>query len=120
MKGRLLLVAIACGSLWLMNVPGSSARAPSPVGVIEGEYYVHLTGKISARHGAIKFNVWNHGEDDHQLYIGRNSKQYGLIARLQPDEHRSITVNLPPGTYNLACRLPGHLGLGMVTHFKVT
>ena len=103
-----------------MSVPGSSARAPVPVGVTEGEYYVHLTGRISAPHGAIKFNIWNHGRGRPQA-LHRPQQQAVRADRAPPaDGHRSITVNLPPGTYNLACRLPGHLALGMVAHFRVT
>jgi len=120
MQGRLLLLAIAASSIWLMSVPGSSARTPVPVAVVEGEYYIHLTGRLSAPHGAVKFNTWNAGEDDHMLYIGRKGKRYGQIARIPAGGHVSITVNLPRGTYNLLCRLPGHVGLGMVAHFKVT
>ena len=106
MQGRLLLLAIAASSIWLMSVPGSSARTPVPVVVVEGEYYIHLTGRLSAPHGAVEFDTWNAGEDDHMLYIGRGQ----AVRPDRPDPAGgpvSITVNLPRGTYNLLCRLPG-------------
>ena len=37
-----------------------------------------------------------------------------VVSSLQTDGQ------LSRGTYNLLCRLPGHVGLGMVAHFKVT
>ena len=120
MKGRLLLFALAAMSVWLIASTSSGATAPVPVGITEGEYYIHLSGRLSAPHGRVQFNIWNRGQDDHNFYVGRNQHQYALIARIPSGGHATVTVTLPAGTYNLACKIPGHVALGMLTHFRVT
>ena len=94
MKGRLLLLAIAAMSVWLIASTSSGATAPVPVGITEGEYYIHLSGRLSAPHGKVQFNIWNRGEDDHNFYIGRNQHQYALLGRIPSGGHATLATCL--------------------------
>ena len=47
-------------------------------------------------------------------------KILGDTAELQPNESKSLSVHLEPGTYMLFCNVPGHYAWGMATTLNVT
>jgi uncharacterized cupredoxin-like copper-binding protein len=46
-------------------------------------------------------------------------KILGDTAELQPNESKSVSVHLEPGTYMLFCNVPGHYAWGMATTLNV-
>jgi uncharacterized cupredoxin-like copper-binding protein len=120
MKGRLLLVLLACAAALLAAVSaGRAANAPTAVFVSEREWRISL-GRLTVPHGAVRFNVTNVGQRDHDVVIRRNGRQYGASGRIPGGGRRSFTVHLQPGVYDLLCSLPGHRSLGMITRLTVT
>jgi uncharacterized cupredoxin-like copper-binding protein len=119
MKSRLTLMMLACAAALLAAVSaGSAATAPTAVAVTEREWRLSL-GRLAVPHGPVRFNVANFGQDDHDVVIRRNGRQYGASGRIAAGGRKSFTVNLPRGVYYVLCSLPGHRSLGMVSKLTV-
>jgi uncharacterized cupredoxin-like copper-binding protein len=98
------------------------AAAVTPVGVSEREW--HLTPYTSVvRHGTVRFQVHNFGEDMHNLQITTSPTPRGYRSAVTPDiapgENGTLTVHLRPGRYALLCVKPGHVAKGMRATIRV-
>ena len=76
-----------------------------------GEYGV-APSPATVRAGRITFAVRNNGQEDHEVEIanraGRDVPDSAILDEVEdlgPGESKSFTVDLRPGTYELACRL---------------
>lgn len=72
-------------------------------------------------HGAVSVQLWNRGQDAHDLHIrrlNRRGRMSGTAQALPVTQSGGLghgTWRLAPGRYELYCSLPGHLALGMHT-----
>lgn len=90
---------------------GAATRRPVAVGVREKEWSIAVYRK-RPRARKIKLNVFNRGEDRHNLRIvghGVDRK----TADVKPGDNASLTVNVKPGYYRLTCTLRRHEQRGM-------
>jgi iron uptake system component EfeO len=109
---RNLLAILALGALALTacsGLTGAGAAANVNVGLTE---YAIQPAVSSAKAGRVTFVVKNNGKEDHELEVssvtGRDIPDeagLGEVEDLGPNESKSFTVDLKPGTYELACRL---------------
>ncbi len=73
--------------------------------------------------GRVVVQLWNRGQDAHNLRIrrlGRHDRLIGHAQALATTQSGSIGAaswRLAPGHYELYCSMPGHLGRGM--HVKL-
>lgn len=72
----------------------------------------------SAAAGATTFAVTNEGSMPHDFAITVNGERY-QTKMLQPGESDVITVELPAGSYEYICTVPGHDVLGMKGTFTI-
>ena len=68
-----------------------------------------VSGEIPIDPASTKFN-----EDD------AASKVVGEISEFGAGQTSSVTIDLPPGNYQLVCNVPGHYSKGMAMRFTVT
>ena len=89
---------------------------PRALSVDTFEFYLKAS-KTTVAAGGVRFNVYNRGEDDHDLAIVTRD---GVVHRVDVlvEESALLTVSLTPGTYKVYCSLfagtpSSHEDLGM-------
>ncbi|MGE5409249.1 MAG: hypothetical protein ACM3NV_11635 [Syntrophothermus sp.] len=107
--------------------PPAAAPEPEPepvanrLGVRAVEYYFVLSRpRVSA--GEVTIELDNRGEDGHDLRLqrqGGGEEPVLEIAETQSLQHTTASFDLPAGTYELWCGLPGHREKGMETTLVV-
>jgi uncharacterized cupredoxin-like copper-binding protein len=104
-------------------VPGGSAAAPARLLVYAQEWSL-WPSRPSVKAGKLIVQLWNRGEDAHDLRIRRLSRG-AMVGRTQGDaitqagKVSQAAWHLSPGTYELYCSMPGHLRRGMHTRITV-
>jgi hypothetical protein len=74
--------------------------------------------------GAVEVQLWNRGQDAHDLVIkrlshGRMTGSAQDVAVTNSGAVSQASWHLAPGTYELFCSMPGHLARGMHTVLHV-
>jgi uncharacterized cupredoxin-like copper-binding protein len=79
--------------------------------VNEFEFRLTVSRMVVAA-GDVTINVYNRGEDDHDLAV---TDADGTVQRIDipPRDSRSMSVRLAPGRVKVWCSLPTHEDLGM-------
>jgi hypothetical protein len=99
------------------------AAAPSRLLVSENEFHTVLSSPRIAPGRAI-IQLFNRGEDDHDLRLRRITNRSGApTARwplTHPGELSELSLRLRIGHYRLWCSLPGHRALGMRATLRVS
>jgi uncharacterized cupredoxin-like copper-binding protein len=101
---------------------GGAAHAPSRLLVYAQEWSL-WPSRPSVKAGAVIVQLWNRGQDAHDLRVRRLSHG-AMVGRAQADgvtqsgKLSQATWRLSPGTYELYCSMPGHLKKGM--HSRIT
>jgi iron uptake system component EfeO len=135
---RSLLSTIAASALVLSACTGSSSSSNAPadaqnveVGVQEWSVTPAVT---TVKAGKITFVAKNRGGVVHELELSNqegaeipDSASLGEAEAMDPGQTKSFTVDLKPGTYELACRIKEtsatppfvHYDKGMHTKFTV-
>jgi uncharacterized cupredoxin-like copper-binding protein len=131
--GAASVVALA---LVLAACAGGDGDVSGTVAVTMGspeEYsLVPVPAEIPA--GAIRFDVVNEGELEHEMVVIKTdlgaanlatgdgeADEAGAVEEIELDAGDSgdLTVDLEPGAYALVCNLPGHYAAGMYADFAV-
>jgi hypothetical protein len=102
--------------------PSPPPPLPRSVAVDETEYAIQLSRPVVGA-GEVTFNVYNRGEDDHDLAVVDANGALQVVD-VPPRETRTLVAQLSPGTVKLYCSLfagtPGsHEALGMSTTLDV-
>jgi hypothetical protein len=109
----------------------SSAKLPSATGAAPARLLVYAQewslwpSRGSLPRGSLIAQLWNRGQDAHDLRIRRLDRRGRMTGRAQ-----GVTVTqsgklgqaswrLGPGRYQLYCSMPGHLKLGMHARLRV-
>ena len=107
---RLLIPVLALSILGLTGCTAFGGAAQT-VDVSVSEYSV-MPASTPLKAGKFTFRVKNNGKEDHELEVssqtGRDipdAASLGEAEDIGPGETKSFTVDLKPGTYELACRL---------------
>lgn len=124
-----LLVATALAAVTVAGC--SSASGPPAAGAAGegGELTIAMTefaftpGPVATASGRVTFHVVNDGAAPHQLALSRLGEDHDHhlldTGDVAPGERRSVSIDLAPGTYEIACHVPGHFETGMVTTLTV-
>jgi plastocyanin len=111
------LLATACAVL----VAGGSADASRPPArmLVYAQEWSLYPSRTSAPAGRVVVQLWNRGQDAHDVRIRRLDRHGHMIGRAQgvritqSGQLREASWRLKPGRYELYCSMPGHLRLGM-------
>ena len=102
---------------------GGAGRAPARLLVYAQEWSL-WPSRGSVKAGAVIVQLWNRGQDAHDLRVRRLSHG-AMVGRAQREavtqsgKLSQATWRLSPGTYELYCSMPGHLKKGMHTRITV-
>lgn len=107
----------------------ASAAAPTASTDEASELTISMTefaftpGPAATVAGPVTFRVTNDGVVPHQLAVSPMGESHDAhlvdTGDVAAGEQRTVTVELPPGTYEIACHVPGHFEAGMVTTLTV-
>lgn len=115
--GAAPLVLTACG-----QAPGAAGSGPAiAVAATETSCQVERTDLPA---GQVTFAVANKGSSVNELYVyGQDGSSYtrivGEVENIGPGTSKNLTVSLPAGTYEAACK-PGQTGAGIRTRLTVS
>ena len=105
------------------EVARAQAAAPARLLVYAQEWSL-WPSRPSLRAGRVIVQLWNRGQDAHDLRIRR--LRHGAMVGgaqgagvTQSGKLTQATWRLAPGTYELYCSMPGHLKRGMHTRIRV-
>jgi uncharacterized cupredoxin-like copper-binding protein len=105
---------------------GGKTTAPSNLLVYAQEWSL-IPSRGSVPAGEVKVELWNRGQDMHDIKVRRLNKQrkmYGpIVAGVKVTMSGQIshaTWHLRAGSYEMYCSMPGHYALGMHTRLRVT
>ncbi|HTP19320.1 MAG TPA: hypothetical protein VMJ65_06925 [Solirubrobacteraceae bacterium] len=123
------LLAISLCALAAMLPAGGlalAARGPGPAHLlVYAQEWSLWPSRTSIPAGTVIVQLWNRGQDAHDLRIRRLSSRGYMIGpvlgavRITASGHFShATWHLNSGRYELYCSMPGHLKMGM--HARLT
>ena len=115
---RAAAAAILAVLLAAAPAAGAGARPPARMLVTADEWML-IASRQSVRAGPLEIQLYNRGEDGHDLAarrVDRRGRWAGRTLRVRetrPGELGEATWRLKSGKYKLWCDLPGHRAAGM-------
>jgi hypothetical protein len=121
-----LAVSVVLGALASVSLSASAAvrRSPARMLVYAQEWSL-WPSRGSVPPGSVIVQLWNRGEDAHNLRIrrigsgGRMVGRAQAVAVTQSGKLSEANWRLGPGRYELYCSMPGHLKRGMHAWLRV-
>jgi len=118
---RLTLGVLAvCALVGLGGAGATASTPPHPARMLVYAQEWSLWNSRSALpHGKVIVQLWNRGQDAHDLRIRRLDRHGRLVGRAQgvavtvSGTRRQATWRLAAGRYELYCSMPGHYQHGM-------
>ena len=80
---------------------------------LSGTEYSFTPSDPTVKSGEVTFNLTNQGNTTHSLEVEGPGEEQELESELMPGQSGSLTINLPPGTYEFYCPVDDHKGMGM-------
>jgi len=115
----LVVVFLGCGANTASPTGAKATKGDGPVGVTASDTACETTHK-SIGSGTRTFNVKNTGSQITEVYVyGGGDRIMGEVENIGPALSRDLTVELPPGQYEVACK-PGMVGSGIRQPLTVT
>jgi plastocyanin len=124
--GGIAAALATCGALPASTAgatPASASSAPARMLVYSQEWSL-WPSRTSLPAGAVVVQLWNRGQDAHDLRIrrlhrGRMTGATQEVSKTQSGALNHATWHLAPGHYELYCSMPDHLKRGMHTTLTV-
>jgi plastocyanin len=91
---------------------------PEGVRVSLDEFTIRLSSSIPS--GETTFVITNRGAVNHSFVIVGEGAEASLDSPVRPEQTAELTVDLPPGTYQILCPVANHDALGMTRELVVT
>jgi hypothetical protein len=118
-----VVVSVLSGGPFAAAVSARSATPPARILVYAQEWSL-WPSRPALPTGKVTVQLWNRGEDAHDLRI-RRLNSHGVmvgstqgVSITQSGKLGQANWKLGPGTYEMYCSLPGHLMRGM--HVRIT
>lgn len=113
------VLALAAGG----GVAGAIASTPHRAArlLVYAQEWSLWSSQARIHHGPVIVELWNRGEDAHDLrirHLNRHGKMWGHPQRVKVTVSGALSQtrwHLAPGRYELYCSMPGHLARGMHT-----
>jgi len=111
--------ALASLAALLAAAPAAAATRPPARMLVTADEWMLISSRQTVRAGALEIQLYNRGEDGHDLAARRVARDGGWAGRTfrvretRPGELGEATWRLKSGKYKLWCDLPGHRAAGM-------
>lgn len=127
---RAIAIVAALGAIALLLGTAAEGAAPKPkpkakakpqrMQVTEDEWTVTFS-RLRLRPGLALVEVFNIGQDAHNLVIRKNKKgaKPVTVKKLDHFERKTVKLKLTKGTYTFWCSLPRHKQRGMWATLRV-
>ncbi len=110
-----LVIAVVVATLFVSGCQGRSSVGPPPSQVQEVEItmseFKFEPATVEVNAGTVKFHFNNTGAIEHTALIPELSKGTPMV---KPGTDVDVELELPAGTYDIVCDVPGHKEAGMV------
>jgi hypothetical protein len=118
MRTAALITAVAVAAL--AGGTAAAATGPQRMQVTQDEWSLVLS-RQRLRPGVALVEVFNIGQDAHDLVLRRNAKGGAPVAvpKLDHFMRKTVRLKLVAGSYTLWCSLPRHRERGMVATLRV-
>ena len=127
MRGRAVVVGLLVGVLVaiaaaVFGIGSSAAHAAAPARLfVSAKEYSLILSRMKLRPGAARIQLYNAGEDAHDLRLQRVGSTRSLrVAETEPGKVTELSAVLRSGKWKLYCSLPGHARAGMRATLTVT
>ena len=113
------LAAVLLAALLAAAPPAVAAARPPARMLVTADEWMLISSRQSVRAGPLEIQLYNRGEDAHDLAarrVARDGSWAGRTFRIRethPGELGEATWRLKSGKYRLWCDLPGHRSAGM-------
>jgi hypothetical protein len=113
-------IAALAATASLLGAGAAQGAAPQRMQVTENEWSLVLS-RQKLRPGRAVIEVFNLGQDAHDLVLLRNAKGAKPVSvpKLDHFMRKQVSVKLVVGTYSLWCSLPRHRERGMSATLRV-
>jgi plastocyanin len=91
----------------------TTVPAGQTVSVTAREYSFSPSAIVIPNGRSVRFELRNDGAQAHDLRIQKGGDDLGGTPIFGPNQTKSTTVNLAPGTYDFVCTVGDHEQLGM-------
>jgi len=109
-----ILVAIAAAMLGIGSANAHASAAPRSRLFVNAKEFSLVLSQQTLRPGAVRIQLYNAGEDAHDLRLQRVGGKKALrIAETTPGHVTELEAMLRSGKWKLWCSLPEHRKLGM-------
>jgi hypothetical protein len=116
-----ILVSLAAVACVVSFLPASVAATPRPASrmLVYAQEWSLWPSRTVVPAGRVSVELWNRGQDAHDLHIRRLSRRGAMAGRAQKVPATSsgavntATWKLRAGRYELYCSMPGHRAHGM-------
>jgi hypothetical protein len=117
------VIAVAVVLVAAVSAAGAMARGSHPASrmLVYAQEWSLWSSRHALPHGRVIVQLWNRGQDSHDLHIRRLGRHGHMVGDAQTvavtisGAIRQATWRLTPGRYELFCSMPGHLAMGMHT-----
>jgi uncharacterized cupredoxin-like copper-binding protein len=126
MKRVVLGVVAAICAAAALGAPAARAHRTYPARLlVYAQEWTLAPSRATLPAGPIVVQLWNRGQDAHDLWVQRMTSSGAMVARIQkvrttlPGRVSTAHWTLGPGRYMLFCSLPGHMAAGMQVIIRV-
>lgn len=97
----------------------------APGGAVEmgADEYRFDPGRIvvrgAGREARIRITLVNRGTLAHNIHVREDERDLAATRSFKPGGERSVSLDLPPGTYDYVCTVADHEELGMVGKLEI-
>ena len=110
------------------DAPADTAKNDTAPAAADGTVTVGMTefafdlSSDTAKAGTVSFDLQNNGQIEHEFFIASADTPDAPLAKktLAAGESGQVSLDLPAGTYEIACHIPGHYEAGMKTTLTVS
>ncbi len=111
--GTLFVVAALAGGCARAQAPAPTTTAGEQIVRVVAREFTFDPREARVKPGRVVFEVRNAGAVAHEYVVAVETHEHQEQNLIQPGDTRRVEYDLRPGTYEVACNVPGHKEAGM-------
>lgn len=116
-SARAVALLLAIGVLLAASQWGRAATASVQ---LKAKEFLYEPKEATSQAGEVVFFIKNEGAIEHNFVLqDATQKKVAEVAVIEPGTTAQVKAVLTPGTYSIACTLPGHREAGMIATLRI-